>query len=88
MTNLYCQQIMKKIIRTGFSLIMKKENSWTGDLNRLYKLFLKHYPTKKIIITEAFNLIENPISDKEMIIEFLNEFNWMILDIKKIKSIK
>lgn len=83
---LYCQQIMKKIIRTGFSFVMEKENSWTGDLRTSYKLFLKHYPTKKNVITKAFKLIEAPISDRETLTAILNKFNWMMLEINKKNS--
>lgn len=86
MTKLYCQQIMKKIIRTWFSLVMVEENSWTWDLKISYDLFSKHYPSRKNIMKEVLDFIDNPIDDKKYLIDFFKKFDWFIEEINtKIK---
>lgn len=38
--------LMRKIIRTWFSLVMDRENSRTTDLHKSFEMFSKYYPNK------------------------------------------
>src|SRR3989344_772533 len=42
-----CSWIMKRILRTGFELVMERENKYTRDLYPCYESFSKYYPNKK-----------------------------------------
>ncbi len=66
-----CSSTMRKIVRTGFSLVMDQEKSWTTDLEKSYLVFAKYYPEQKAKMKEALDMALTPTSDKDKLIEFL-----------------
>ncbi|HKY62352.1 MAG TPA: serine/threonine-protein kinase [bacterium] len=73
-----CSWVMKKILRTGFSLVMEKEQVFTRDLYPSYELFSKHYPEKKPEMRQALEWAVNPTADKEALGQYLGEFGgWL-----------
>lgn len=79
-----CSSMMRKIVRTWFSIVMEKEQSWTTDLQKSYEIFAQYYPHKIKEMKYALKLSTSPISDKLKIIDFINSFGkWIIKEIKK-----
>lgn len=74
-----CRWIMKIIIRAGLALVLVEENKYTRDLYPAYKLFSEHFPSKQSEMKQALEYAVNPITNSEVIINFLNVMgDWMI----------
>jgi len=50
-----CAWMMKRMVRTGFELVMAKEQCFTRDLYPCYEMFSKHYPEKSSDMLAALN---------------------------------
>jgi predicted nucleotidyltransferase len=78
------QALAKKIIRTGFSLVMPRSESWSTDLQISVDTFLNYYPEKAREINTALEWSKNGSSDKQVIINFINTFGqWLIKEFKE-----
>ena len=77
-TQKICVWAMKKILRTGFSLIMEREQVFTRDLYPSYELFSKHYPNREPEMRQALEWAVNPSSDQALISKYLGDFGgWL-----------
>lgn len=73
-----CRSIMKRIIRTGFELVIDKVKKYTRDLYPCFKEFCKYYPEHKHGMQRALELAINPATNTEMIINVLDDIgNWI-----------
>jgi len=63
----------RKILRTGFSLVMEKEKSWTTDLKKSYLVFTKHYPEQKAAMKKVLEMALSPTNSKSELIELLQD---------------
>ena len=69
---------MKKILRTGFSLVMEKEKAFTRDLYPSYQLFSKYYPDQEPQMRQALEWAINPTDDSAGLLKYLGEFGgWL-----------
>lgn len=76
--------IMKRVVRSGYMLVMDKEKTFTVDLQPSYEAFAKHYPNEASQMKKALELATDSSESKEAIIKFLNEFgNWLVKEIEK-----
>jgi predicted nucleotidyltransferase len=74
-----CAEIMKRIIRVGFEIVMEEEGVYTRDLYPCYKIFSKYFPEKERSMRTALELAINPSSDPQEILSFLDDFGpWII----------
>ncbi len=74
-----CQWVMKRMVRTGFEIVMEDERAYTRDLYPCYELFSKHYPAQAEQMRRALELTINPSSDPKEILAFLNDFGpWLV----------
>lgn len=64
-----CKWMMKKILRSGFEIVMLKERSYTRDLWPCYMSFVKHYPKRAREMKTVLLLAINPTSDKAAILK-------------------
>ena len=71
-----CSWIMKRILRTGFELVMERENKYTRDLYPCYESFSKYYPNKKDDMYKTLEFAINPTDDSKTIILLLKD--WLI----------
>jgi uncharacterized protein len=72
------QAVSKKIIRTGFSLVMPRSESWTTDLQTSVDTFANHYPEKTIEMNTALEWAKAGSSDKQKVVEFIDTFGqWL-----------
>jgi len=78
---LQIKSIMKKIIRTAFSIVMEDENYWTTDLDEMTKIFTKYYPEKKQQINAVLNIAKSKSPDRNSATSILNKFGkWVSLE--------
>jgi uncharacterized protein len=78
------RSILKKIIRTAFSIVMEKEQEWTTDLDYMSEIFIKHYPNKKEEMQKALSWSKKPGADEKETIKFLNIFGkWVVNEFRR-----
>ena len=78
-----CAWIIKRIIRSGFELVMERAQKYTRDLYPCYEGFSEYYPEKKEEMYEVLKLAIEPTSDKEMILKILDTLgDWLAREIK------
>lgn len=82
-----CRRITKRIIRTGFALVIDKEQTYTRDLYPSYKLFSKHYPAQERNMRIALELAISPISDARRVASFIDGFGaWLAKKVEEKSS--
>jgi predicted nucleotidyltransferase len=78
------QSVAKKILRTGFSLVMPRSGSWTTDLQTACDTFVKYYPDKASEMNLALDWSRSDSSDKRTVIEFIDTFGkWLSEEFQK-----
>lgn len=74
-----CTWIMKRLVRVGYELVMKREQAFTRDLYYCYEGFSKHYPQysekMKVILYTAIN----PTSEKEEIQRLISSIDSILI---------
>lgn len=81
-----CAWMMKMIVRTGFELVMVKEQCFTRDLYPCYEMFSKHYPKKSNDMLAALKLAIFPTIDTDQILKVLNSLNdFLSFEVEKMK---
>lgn len=79
-----CAWVCKRIVRSGFDLVMIKEKKFTRDLYLCWESFSKHYPAQKANMFEVLNLCLNPVSDVQEISNTLDRITpWLLAEIDK-----
>jgi hypothetical protein len=74
-----CQWIMKRLLRTGFELVMEREQTYTRDLYPCYVAFSRHFPAQEQQMKHALEQAIVPSDTKEELVQFLHVFgSWMI----------
>lgn len=74
LVSLGCAELMKRIVRAGFEIVMEEEGAYTRDLYPCYKIFSKHFPALEGGMRRALELAVNPTSDPRELLAFLEEF--------------
>ena len=52
-----CRGIMRKIVRTGFTLVMPRYHGWTSDLEQAATIFAVYYPVEAAAMNEALAFV-------------------------------
>lgn len=80
-----CSWIMKRILRTGFELVMEREQKYTRDLYPCYESFAKYYPNKKEAMYKTLKLAINPTDQSKTIVSLLKDWQFfMSAEIQKV----
>ena len=80
-----CTWIMKRLLRSGFELVMERSQKYTRDLYPCYEGFSEYYPDKKGEMYLVLELAINPTTEKTEIINILNGIgNWIVEEIKQV----
>ncbi len=86
-SQLTCIWIMKRLIRTGFALVMERERAYTRDLTTCYEVFSKYYPKQKSMMAQALDLAIYPIDDLKKISAVIDPLgDWLIQEARKVFS--
>lgn len=82
-----CSEMMKIILRTGFELVITRINKFSPDLYICYRDFSKFYPNRASEMQQVLTWFLNPILDKELLNNFINDFgNWMLKELEIIQN--
>ncbi len=80
-----CTVIMKRIVRSGFELVMERSHKYTRDLYLCWQEFSKYYPEKSDIMKKVMELGIYPTSDVSEIQEVLGDLGpWLDEEVKKV----
>jgi predicted nucleotidyltransferase len=72
------QEVSKKIVRTGFSLVMPRSGSWSTDLQSSFDTFVYYYPEKAKDMNVVLEWARGCFSDKASVVEFMEVFGkWL-----------
>jgi hypothetical protein len=81
----WCQWIMKRLVRTGFELIMEQERAYTRDLYPCYVTFCRHFPAQAQQMKHALEWAIAPSDNKEALAQFLDVFGtWIITAVTEV----
>ena len=79
-----CQWSMKRILRSGFEIVMERDQCFTRDLHPCYERFSHYYPNQKSLMRQVLIWAINPIDSPEKIIDFLYQFGgWLVEEIDR-----
>ena len=86
-TDHWCRWIMRKLLRTGFELVLLREKKYPLGLYTCYKIFSNYYPERESEMrTTLTYAISPPI--KQKIARHLNQFApWMIREAERKKHL-
>uniref|UniRef100_A0A832M3V1 Nucleotidyltransferase n=1 Tax=Oscillatoriales cyanobacterium SpSt-402 TaxID=2282168 RepID=A0A832M3V1_9CYAN len=74
-----CSWITRRMVRTGFELVMEAENTFTRDLHPCYEAFSQHFPEQERFMRKALELAIQPASDRAGLLMFLSHFGgWLV----------
>lgn len=74
-----CVWINKRIVRTGFELVMQMEETFTRDLYPCYERFSYHFPNQERLMHKALELAIQPSSNRAGLLMFLSHFgSWLV----------
>lgn len=74
----WCRWIMKRLVRSGFELVMEEERTYTRDLEECYAAFARHFPAYSQQMRHALAWAVRPSADREEILRFLSTFGaWL-----------
>lgn len=80
-----CEWIMKRIVRTGFAILIPQEQAYTRDLYLCYETFARHYPEQSEAMYQALQLAIVPSENTEVILAVLSGLgSWLRLEADKI----
>jgi predicted nucleotidyltransferase len=46
-----CRRVARRVVRSGFTLVMPRWGGWTSDLHESAELFVRHYPERAVQMT-------------------------------------
>lgn len=82
-----CQWIMKRLVRSGFELVMEKEKTFTRDLYPCYCAFSRSFPEQAPSMKQALEWAIAPTANCPKISSFLQSFgSWLVTTITMSES--
>ncbi|WP_421654619.1 hypothetical protein [Leptothermofonsia sp. ETS-13] len=75
----WCGWITRRMVRTGFELVMEVEGAFTRDLYPCYECFSRHFPAQEPRMRKALELAIQPSSNRNGLLLFLSDFgHWLV----------
>jgi hypothetical protein len=75
-----CRGIMRKIVRTGFTLVMPRYRGWTSDLEPAATIFARYYPDQGAAMRAALALARRPSTDARPVLEAIDTLGAWLAD--------
>jgi uncharacterized protein len=76
---------MKRVVRTGFELIMEQERAYTRDLYPCYLAVTRYFPAQAQQMHHALERAIEPSDNKEELAQFLDGFGaWIVTAVTEI----
>jgi hypothetical protein len=75
-----CKGIMRKIVRTGFTLVMPRWRGWVSDLEPCTAVFASYYPDQAGAMRAALSLARDPSGDRAVVLDVLDGIGAWLAD--------
>jgi uncharacterized protein len=62
-TRRLCRSVTRKLVRTGFTLVMPRWGGWTSELSDMAEVFGRYYPAQAQAMAGAAVLARSPAGD-------------------------
>ena len=73
-----CVWIAKRMVRSGFELVMSRMGCYTRDLVTCYELFARHYPDRAADMEDVLSLALSETADRERCIRAIEQVgDWL-----------
>jgi hypothetical protein len=74
-----CTWIATRFVRTGFELVMEREQAYTRDLYPCYETFARHHPARARDMRWALELAVSPSGDARELLPFVRDLGgWLV----------
>ena len=68
----------RRLVRTGFTLIMPRWGGWTSDLDRSAELFAHYYPERAALMRRAAAIARTPSADPAVLTTLIDDLGpWL-----------
>lgn len=82
-----CRWLSRRLLRSGFELVMLHEGSYTRDLYPCYATFSRHVPEREREMRRALLLALSPSANRAGLLAFWQEFGgWLVAEIERGRS--
>jgi len=79
-----CAWITRRMIRTGFELVMELDQSYTPDLYYCYERFSAYFPHQQAAMKKALELAIEPSQNRPGLVIFLRGFGrWLVCEVNR-----
>ncbi|MDJ1172653.1 hypothetical protein [Roseofilum capinflatum] len=79
-----CRWIMRRMVRTGYELVMEQDQSYTPDLYYCYQRFALYFPEQQRAMHKALQLALFPSAHRPGLIVFLRGLGrWLVEQVKQ-----
>lgn len=79
----------RKLVRTGFTLVMPRWNGWTSDLARSAEVFGHYYPTRADQMRTAATTARTPTTDPAVLDLLINDLGpWLAAEYTAVHGTK
>jgi uncharacterized protein len=80
-----CGNVMKRILRAGFELVMLREQRYTMDVPLCFESVVKHYPERAGLLSDVFRYSRFPTSDPNVVRMVLaRALTWLPAEVERV----
>ncbi|GAB4214946.1 MAG: hypothetical protein OHK0012_13990 [Synechococcales cyanobacterium] len=80
-----CGWLARRMVRSGFELVMERENTFTRDLYPCYAVFAKYYPQQERSMAKALELAIMPSANRAGLVVFVQQWGrWLVTEIDRV----
>ncbi|HJY56083.1 MAG TPA: nucleotidyltransferase domain-containing protein [Streptosporangiaceae bacterium] len=79
--------VARRLVRTGFTLIMPRWGGWTSDLDRSAELFAQYYPERGGQMRRAAAIARTPSADPTVLTMFIDDLGpWLAAEYTAVRG--
>lgn len=79
-----CAWLSRRMVRSGFELVMDREQAYTRDLYLCYLAFSRHFPNQETQMRRCLSLAINPSRYPQALLVFWQDFGgWLVTQINE-----
>ncbi|GAA2388499.1 nucleotidyltransferase domain-containing protein [Streptomyces coeruleofuscus] len=79
----------RRLVRTGFTLVMPRWNGWTSDLREMAEAFARYYPRRAEQMLTAAVLGREPTGDAAVLVSYVDDLGpWLAGEYARVHGVK
>jgi hypothetical protein len=81
--------VSRRLVRTGFTLIMPRWGGWTGDLETMSEVFGRYYPERRDQMRDAVAVVRVPTTDVSVLGTLIDDLGqWLTAEYRAVHGPK